>query len=259
MVRVMSRSRRKRHWVLNPFALFIAALLFLCLPALFAFAGADEMPSSKRSDTAYARNAPELTRDLMAAGFTLGDPLYLRITKQPAELSAYIRRDDGTYHHFRSWPVCAASGGLGPKKAEGDGKSPEGFYAVAPGQMNPASTYHLSFNLGYPNAHDRQNGYTGSFLMVHGKCVSIGCYAMTDPAIEEIWTLMQAAFAKGQREVPVHIFPFEMTAANLQAHAGQADAAFWRSLAPAWNTFEQSGRVPDIGLQSGHYVVDLTQ
>lgn len=255
----MSRLRRKRHWALNPIALFIAALLFLCLPALLAFAGADELPISERSDAAYARNAPQLQRDLAQAGFTLGDPVYLRITKAPAILSAYLRRADGTYHHFRSWPVCAASGGLGPKKAEGDGKSPEGFYTVTPSQMNPSSSYHLSFNLGFPNTYDRQKGYTGSFLMVHGQCVSIGCYAMTDPVIEEIWTLMQAAFENGQSDVPVHIYPFEMTAANLQAHAGNPDAAFWRSLAPAWNAFETSGHVPEVGVEAGAYVLDLTQ
>ena len=55
-------------------------------------------------------------------------------------------------------------------------------------------------------------GRTGSQLMVHGDCVSVGCYAMTDEAIEEIWTLMQAALEHGEGTVPVHIFPFPMTA-----------------------------------------------
>ena len=121
--------------------------------------------------------------------------------------------------------------------------------------MNPASSYHLSFNLGYPNARDRALGLTGDYLMVHGNCVSIGCYAMTDAGIEEIWTLMQAAFENGQREVPVHIFPFEMTAANLMAHSGHSEIAFWRELSAIWMAFETSARPPTITQKSGHYLV----
>jgi murein L,D-transpeptidase YafK len=59
--------------------------------------------------------------------------------------------------------------------------------------MNPASTFHLSFNLGYPNQYERDLGRTGDFLMVHGDCVSIGWYAMTDAQIEEMDALASAA------------------------------------------------------------------
>lgn len=57
---------------------------------------------------------------------------------------------------------------LGPKHKQGDGKSPEGFYATNKELLNPNSRYHLAFNIGYPNAYDRANGYTGDFIMVHG-------------------------------------------------------------------------------------------
>ena len=53
--------------------------------------------------------------------------------------------------------------------------------------MNPRSLYHLAFNIGFPNAYDSANGHTGSSLMVHGDCKSVGCYAMTDAYIEEIY------------------------------------------------------------------------
>ena len=236
-------------------AVLLAALLFLCLPALLAFAGADEVPSSARSERAVAQTSGPLEADLAAQGLTLGSAVYFQITKQPARLTAFVAGPDDTFHAFRTWPVCSYSGQLGPKRAEGDRQAPEGFYSVRPAQMNPASSYHLSFDLGYPNAYDRAHGRTGGYLMVHGSCVSIGCFAMTDPVIEEVWTLMDAAFENGQRQVPVHIFPFAMTAANLQRHAGQADSAFWRSLAPAWAAFETTGRVPDMRVVSGRYVM----
>lgn len=240
-------------------AFILAALLFLCLPALFAFAGAGEVPGTSRSDRAYARTAPSLEMDMKAQGLALGQPVYLQITKVPAQLTVFVAAGDGTFRAFRTWPVCSFSGRLGPKLKEGDGQAPEGFYAVAPAAMNPASSYHLSFNLGFPNAYDRARGFTGSFIMVHGACVSIGCYAMTDAGIEEIWTLMQAAFSGGQGSVPVHIFPFPMTPENLQLHAANENVEFWQTLAPAWSAFQASGRVPDVSVQRGDYVVRSAQ
>ncbi|MBI1254441.1 MAG: 2-dehydro-3-deoxyphosphooctonate aldolase [Hyphomonas sp.] len=253
MIPLRPKYRRRQKPSLG--AVLIAMLAFLCLPALLAFAEAGTPPSSRRSDAAYAAHKPKLERDLAAAGLELGRPVYLRITKQPAELTAYVADADGAFKAFRSWPICSVSGGLGPKMREGDGQAPEGFYKVAPAQMNPASSYHLSFNLGYPNAFDRANGRTGSFLMVHGSCVSIGCFAMTDPGIEEIWTLMQAAFEGGQSSVDVHVFPFAMTGDNLAAHWGSEHLSFWTALAPAWTGFEQTGRVPRVKVSGKAYQV----
>ena len=69
-----------------------------------------------------------------------------------------------------------------PETREGDRQVPEGFYAIAPGQLNPNSSYYLSFNVGYPNAYDRAHGSTGGTIMVHGACSSAGCFSMTDRA-----------------------------------------------------------------------------
>ena len=79
---------------------------------------------------------------------------------------------DGRYALLKNYEICKWSGVLGPKKSEGDRQAPEGFYTVRPAQMNPNSSYYLSFNIGYPNAYDRSLGRTGSNLMVHGACSS---------------------------------------------------------------------------------------
>ena len=117
----------------------------------------------------------KLREDLVAAGFTLGDPAHIRIFKAEKRLEVWMRRGDGRYAMFRGYDICKFSGGLGPKLREGDRQAPEGFYRVARAQLNPTSRHHLSFNLGFPNAYDRQLGRTGSALMVHGGCTSIGC------------------------------------------------------------------------------------
>lgn len=211
--------------------------------------------AADRAAQAEKAGAARLGPALAQAGPALGAPAYLRIFKAEAVLELWMEAPAGAYALVKSYPICAFSGRLGPKLREGDGQAPEGFYAVKPGAMNPASAYHLSFNLGYPNAFDRAHGRTGAFLMVHGACVSIGCYAMTDPAIEEIWAAMTAAFAGGQAAIPVHAFPFAMTAAALAAHAEDANIGFWRQLAPAFAVFEAKRIPPATLVRGGRYVV----
>ena len=107
----------------------------------------------------------------------------------------------------------------------GDKQAPEGFYRVSNTQMNPNSNYYLAFNLGYPNAYDRAWQRTGDALMVHGKCKSVGCYAMTDALIEEIYTLARESLKGGQESFEVHAFPFRMTEANMARYQGNHERA----------------------------------
>ena len=216
---------------------------------------AADVPETRRSSAAIERVQSVLENDLNARNLEIGAPIFIQITKIPAELNVYVENQSGTFDHFRTYEICAYSGGLGPKKRQGDGKSPEGFYRVRAQQMNPASSYHLSFNLGYPNRFDRSKGYTGDFLMVHGRCVSIGCYAMTDPAMDEIWTLMAAAFERGQREIDVHIFPYRMNWPMRAALPQHPDRDFWQTLAPAWQAFAKDKIPPDITVADGQYIV----
>lgn len=124
----------------------------------------------------------------------------------------------GSHELFRSYPICSYSGYPGPKLSEGDWQSPEGFYRVTSEQMNPWSDNHLAFDIGYPNEYDRAWDRTGGSIMVHGGCTSMGCFAMSDYRIEEIYTLAHAALAHGQRAFSVHIFPFRLTSANLNGY-----------------------------------------
>jgi len=232
----------------------LTLLLALLLGASGA-AGAATVPETPRSRAAEARAAPALAQDFAARGLRLGAPVFVRIVKDARTLDLFVAGADGRFVLFRTYPICAFSGSLGPKLRVGDGQAPEGVYLVRARQMNPASAFHLSFDLGYPNAFDRAHGRTGSALMVHGNCVSIGCYAMGDAAIEDIWTAMAAAQRAGQDAIPVHIFPFAPTAAGLAAHADDPNTEFWRQLYPVWNAFERDGRPPRVVVAAGRYVV----
>ena len=207
------RLATRQVWRLAP----PVAFLFL----LGLTGAAEPPPENSRSRAAIDRVRPALVAALEADGLSLGAPIFLRIFKQENELEVWLE-NGSSFELFRTYPICKYSGSLGPKLQQGDWQAPEGFYFVRPRQMNPSSRFHLSFNLGYPNAYDRAHGRTGDFLMVHGRCVSVGCYAMTDPVIDEIWTLADAAFRGGQPFFRVHIFPFRMTPENMAGEHGAA-------------------------------------
>lgn len=185
-----------------------------------------------------------------------GSPIFIRIFKASSELEVWIQGRGDIYHHFKTYPICAFSGKLGPKLKEGDRQAPEGFYTVTRSQMNPNSTYHLSFNLGYPNAFDRAHGRTGSYLMVHGNCVSIGCYAMTDAGIEEIYFLADKAHKAGQKKFSVHAFPFRMTAKNMRKYKDSKWHPFWLNLKKGFDYFESKKQVPRVRVKTKTYIVE---
>lgn len=193
----------------------------------------------------------------------LTSEIFIRIIKateaeDKGVLETWKRGSDGQFHLDRTFPICTWSGALGPKLREGDGQSPEGFYFVRPSSLNPNSSYHLSFNLGFPNAYDRAHDRTGSFLMVHGECVSIGCYAMTNDGVDQIYADVEAAFAGGQAFVRVHIFPFEMSADNLEAYGENPNYAFWANLKTGWDWFEENRVPPNVSVSELSYTFDAS-
>jgi murein L,D-transpeptidase YafK len=184
-------------------------------------------------------------------------PIFVRIFKEESELEVWKLRDDGRFYHFKTYPICNWSGELGPKFQQGDKQAPEGFYSITPKQMNPNSAFHLAFNMGYPNAFDRAHKRTGDALMVHGKCKSAGCYAMTDALIEEIYALAREALAGGQDAFQAHAFPFRMTAANIDRHAKHKAAPFWATLKEGYDYFEATRQLPAIAVCNKQYLVNV--
>ena len=248
-----------RNHPLNPMKkhLILLAALALTLAACSNRApDSSRAPDSQRDSRLIRRPAqPTLQDRLEARGFRFGAPAFIRIFKKEEVLEVWLQKDNGEYALFLDYPICIYSGELGPKTREGDKQSPEGFYTVGREALNPNSQYHLSFNLGYPNAYDRAHGYSGSMLMVHGKCVSIGCYAMGDRQIEEIYTLVGSALQRGQPFVRVHAFPFRMTDANLAAYSDHRWYDFWQMLKPGYDYFERYHQPPEIDVIGGQYAL----
>jgi murein L,D-transpeptidase YafK len=108
---------------------------------------------------------------------------------------------------IRAYKVALGQGGLAPKERQGDGRTPEGRYVID--NRNQASEYHLSLHISYPNADDRKRAARlgvapGGDIMIHGLPNgkgyvgaahrlfdwTLGCVAVTDEEIEEIWKLV---------------------------------------------------------------------
>ncbi|MDQ4060875.1 MAG: murein L,D-transpeptidase [Pseudomonadota bacterium] len=198
---------------------------------------------------------PAATLALMTARNTAAaSPILIRTYKKEAELEIWKKAKDGRFVLLKTFPICRWSGQLGPKLKQGDRQAPEGFYSVSSEQMNPNSSYHLSFDIGYPNAYDRAHGASGAYLMVHGACSSAGCYAMTDKAIEEIYAIAREAFAGGQKAFQFQSYPFRMTARNMARHRSDPNIAFWRQLKEGSDRFEATRQEPVVSVSGGRYV-----
>ena len=239
------------------FALFTAllALAVVTTPAEAGdFAGKQKRHSRVKVAAAARLAAVEQSfRDVGAAWPPRG--VYIRGFKTEAqvELWAAPTDKDAAWLLVRSFPVCASSGVLGPKRKQGDLQVPEGFYHVS--VFNPVSSYHLSLGVSYPNAADRfHSGRNdpGSAIMIHGNCVTIGCLPLQDGPIEDLYLAAMMARDAGQQTIPIHLFPCRLDEQSCQDKltalaVDRPDLAdFWAGLRPGYDAFTDTGTPPQV-------------
>jgi murein L,D-transpeptidase YafK len=199
-------------------------------------------------------NLAQLSERLAAKGLHSGAPMFIRIFKAESELEVWMEKD-GRYVLFATYPICHWSGTLGPKQNEGDKQSPEGVYTLTSQQLHWIGRWPRSLNLGFPNVLDRAFSRTGSYILIHGGCSSVGCFAMTNPVIEEIFGLAHQALKDGQDHIQVQALPFRMTDERMRAHALSEWYDFWRNLKDAYDSFERTRIPPNVSVCEGRYHV----
>lgn len=218
---------------------------------LFVFA---PIPNARaiQPDLQKAEPPPDKTpleQEFEKRGLRLGAPVFLRIFKQQSLIELWVSRGS-RYVRFKTYPVCDYSGVLGPKLLEGDYQAPEGLYYIRSSDMIVNLRWHRAMDLNFPNSYDLVNGRTGSGILIHGKCSSVGCFALTDDKVEELYAVVEAALNDGQARVPVLSLPFPMTRENIEAHKGVEWMPFWRELKRAYDLFERD-RLPPAALLCG--------
>lgn len=196
-----------------------------------------------------------LEQRLAEAGLKPGAPMLMRMFKETSELEIWLEKGE-RFILFATYPVCHWSGTLGPKLREGDKQTPEGFYTITYRQMRHLGRWQRAINIGFPNIYDRAHDRSGSYILMHGGCSSVGCFAMTNPVMSEIHGLAAAAIRDGQRHIPVHIFPFRLTDEALAARSESPWHGFWSSLKEGYASFERTRRPPRVSVCEGRYRVD---
>lgn len=187
--------------------------------------------------------------------------IYLRAFKAEQKLELWAKdQDDATYKLIREYDICQTSGTLGPKRMEGDLQMPEGFYYI--NHFNPLSNFYLSLGINYPNASDKilgVKGKLGSAIYIHGSCVTIGCYPITDDKIKELYVFCVEARENGQSEIPVTIYPAKLTDKQYTQLTSQYKTDtdkinLWADLKKAYDYFTTHKALPKVQfLASGRH------
>jgi len=185
----------------------ILVIVLLASMAFYQYGRAIYMPivykikgkETLQSITAKLERQPasRIAAFLADTGFqTYPKELILIGLKEEQMLQVYGQDDQGP-RLIKEYPFTANSGVLGPKLKEGDKQIPEGIYGV--GYLNPNSAYHLSIKVNYPNEFDKSKtkfdevNEMGGDIFIHGKAASIGCIAIGDTGIEEVFLLVSKA------------------------------------------------------------------
>lgn len=218
-----------------------------------AQAGDLRLSGKARSALAFSNKEAEVKALFDDAGLRFPPKEMLwRVFKEERVLEVWAAGKAGGEHTLiAAYEICSASGGPGPKRREGDGQVPEGFYTID--LFNSVSAYYLSMRVSYPNDSDKVLGYKpalGHSIMVHGSCVSIGCLAMSDERIQELWVMARRMEGAGG-VVQAHLFPSR----DLSKHIDKADrdgdtasATFWRNIALGFDHFESKRRLPAVSV-----------
>lgn len=244
----------------------LKSLPFLICFFLFFQVSAQTFKASQqkceRVKIAYKEKWEGFKAEMKKQGINYDDfEMYVQIFKNDKIAEVWLKsKEKKEFKRFKSYDICASSGVLGPKRKQGDGQVPEGFYHIA--VFNPYSSYYLSLGINYPNASDKiiGNGNLGGDIMIHGDCVTIGCMPLTDNYIKEVYILAVEARNDGQKNIPVHIFPTKLDTHVMkrltEEFANNVSLVnFWKNIKIGYDYFEKNKQLPVIDTdKTGKYI-----
>jgi len=229
---------------------------------LFLFSCKSKTHTDSRVEIARSENENSLRKLLNKKDIDYEQcEIYLRAFKLEEELQVWAKNvSDDSFTFIKSYNFCTNSGKLGPKRREGDLQIPEGSYHI--NRFNPQSRFYLSLGLNYPNTSDlyfADKTRPGSDIFIHGACVSLGCIAITDDKIKELYTLASQAQSNGQTMIRTDIFPIQfdnkISITQLRELADyQSNKTFWENLEEVFFDFENTKKLREIQVnEKGRY------
>ena len=163
---------------------------------------------------------------------------------------------------IKKYVLTGMSGNPGPKRKSGDLQVPEGFYIIE--RFNPVSSFYLSLGINYPNASDKILGdkeNPGCDIFIHGSNVTVGCIPVGDDSIKELYLVAIDVKSNSRANIPVHIFPCQMTGDNIAEFLNPLSAnniklkKFWENLKTGYDLFEKNNLLFDYSVDnSGKYI-----
>lgn len=174
----------------------------------------------KRTVTQVLNNLAPQMDQLWAKRFPkkiipFSEPLQLLVFKEEKKLEVWLKN---TRKHLKTYKILAASGTAGPKLKRGDRQVPEGLYKIE--GLNPNSRFLLSMKLNYPHKNDlkwaqkEKRRDPGDNIFIHGKNSSIGCVAIGNDNIKELFYLVAKT---GYTKVDIAIAPWDFAKRSLPA------------------------------------------
>ncbi|TND07151.1 MAG: hypothetical protein FD123_3296 [Bacteroidetes bacterium] len=233
--------------------------LFLLVSMTFQATGSFRSQQKKiaKVKTSYSEKWPGITKRLKELNLDSSSiNICIRAFKKEGQLEVWVKSfGSAAYQLYTTYEICQGSGVLGPKRCQGDGQVPEGFYTV--NIFNPYSSYYLSLGVSYPNASDRFFACKrdpGGAIMIHGSCVTIGCIPLTDDKIKELYVLAVEAKNNGQQHIPIHIFPARLSSSGLAGlladESYKEHHAFWKNLKSGYDYFEEKKIAPKVTIDA---------
>jgi len=245
-------------------SLFIYLSTALLLSAFQADTFKNGQLRYSRVRTAYAEKEADMLSLLATQQIeTKSLEVYLRAFKEEMELEVWVKnRKVKNFKLIKTYEVCKSSGGIGPKRKQGDYQVPEGFYHID--RFNPVSNFYLSLGINYPNKSDRILGNSaklGGDIFIHGSCVTVGCIPITDEHIKQLYIICVEAKNAGQSTIPVTIFPTKLSNSAyktlIEEYSHDSDkVGLWTDLKKGYDYFNQHKILPNVSfLQSGRHSI----
>lgn len=209
----------------------------------------------KNVQTVYNSNLKYVQQLLISKGIhSFEIDLYFRAFKEEATLEVWAKsKKEHQYTFIIDYPFYQGISTLGPKKRQGDHQVPEGCYFID--YFNPESTFKISLRLNYPNPADAirnaKEANMGGAICIHGNEASVGCLAITDLRIPNVYILALEAKDNSLAEVPIHVFPARLTTEKLQelkaSYQGNVEyISLWESMEPLYAYFEKKHQLPIV-------------
>lgn len=216
-----------------------------------------------RVKTAYKEKEAVIKSELKDKNLNLDKlEILLMAYKKERKLELWAKNiKQESFKLIKTYDFSAFSGQLGPKRKQGDGQIPEGFYSIE--RFNPSSDFYLSLGLNYPNASDKKKSKAsdlGGDVFIHGSNVTIGCIPITDDKIKELYLYVIEAKNNGQKKIQVAIFPAKLNKKGFEILKNEYDnnkklIEFWEKLKAVYDYFQIKKQLPLISVdENGDYI-----